>query len=316
MPDSSQAQTIGDLPVQTPSAPATAAEQRARFFNSGNAFMIRLTSVPDAMFVDEPARALDPATPTGLIPCDLSSTLQCDFVASTPLVLAYYARIRAGETLAADFVASGICHYVIQGTGTTECAGETIRWRPGDVFLTPGGETQRHSADADDAVLWIVDDEPLLAHQRARAPAPGDAPTPLVHYPAAEIDRQIDLIYQVGKDADTAGAALIFSSEQQQASRNVLPTLTLAMNTLEPGASQRAHRHNSVAVSLVVRGQGCYSMIDGRRKDWTQWATTITPPVSVHSHHNEGAERAMFLIVQDGGLYYHARANGFEFVDD
>ena len=57
-------------------------------------------------------------------------------------------------------------------------------------------------------------------------------------------------------------------------------------------------------------------MIDGERKDWAPWATTITPPVSVHSHHNEGTAQAKFLIVQDGGIYYHARAMGFEFIDD
>jgi len=56
-------------------------------------------------------------------------------------------------------------------------------------------------------------------------------------------------------------------------------------------------------------------MINGKRKDWSPWATTITPPVSVHSHHNGGNSRAMFLIVQDGGLYYHTRAMGFEFAE-
>jgi gentisate 1,2-dioxygenase len=56
-------------------------------------------------------------------------------------------------------------------------------------------------------------------------------------------------------------------------------------------------------------------MIDGERKDWAPWATTITPPVSAHSHHNDGDRLAKFLIVQDGGLYYHARTMGFEFTD-
>jgi hypothetical protein len=37
--------------------------------------------------------------------------------------------------------------------------------------------------------------------------------------------------------------------------------------------------------------------------------------VSVHSHHNGGNEQAMFLIVQDGGLFYHARTMGFEFAE-
>ena len=55
--------------------------------------------------------------------------------------------------------------------------------------------------------------------------------------------------------------------------------------------------------------------MDGRRKDWAPWATTITPGVAVHSHHNGGNEQALFLIVQDGGLYYHTRAMGFEFAE-
>ena len=42
----------------------------------------------------------------------------------------------------------------------------------------------------------------------------------------------------------------------------------------------------------------------------------ITPPVSVHSHHNEGNNVAKFLIVQDAGVYSYTRAMGFEFVDD
>ena len=87
------------------------------------------------------------------------------------------------------------------------------------------------------------------------------------------------------------------------------------MNYLPPGVTQRPHRHNSVAVSLVINGGNCFSTIDGKRKDWAPWCTTITPPVSVHSHTNHGDERAMFLIIQDGGLYYHGRTMGFEFVE-
>jgi gentisate 1,2-dioxygenase len=121
-------------------------------------------------------------------------------------------------------------------------------------------------------------------------------------------------LYQIGRGEDIAGSALIFSSQRQEAIRNVLPTLTVAMNSLPPGNSQRPHRHNSVAVSLVIQGEGCYSIVDGRRKEWSQWATTVTPATSVHSHHNGGGKTAMFLIVQDGGMYYHTRAMGFQFV--
>ena len=154
-----------------------------------------------------------------------------------------------------------------------------------------------------------------LAFENLRAPSPGASPTDLVHYRAAEIDQQIDLLYNVGRDTTIAGSALIFSAERQEATRNILPTLTAAMNSLPAGLVQPPHRHNSVAVSLVIQGANCFSIIDGRRKNWSPWATTITPPVSVHSHHNDGNEQARFLIIQDGGIFYHARAMGFSFAE-
>ena len=204
---------------------------------------------------------------------------------------------------------------MIEGAGVAKIGAESLAWGTGDVFVAPGDVAQSLTAGDRDAVLWVVSNAPQLAHDHSRPPAPGDAPTPVVHYTAAEIARQIDFLYEIGKTEEVPGTALIFSSDMQEESRNVMPTLTLAMNTLDPGVVQRPHRHNSVAVSLVVNGEGCFSMVDGKRKDWSPWATTITPPVSVHSHHNEGGERAFFLIVQDGGFYYHARAMGFEFVD-
>ena len=308
--------SIADLPAQLAAAPNSPAEARARYFNTGNAFNLRLPPVPEESFTLEPARALHPDTPTGLIACDRSSALGCHFPATTPLVLARYARIRAGEALNTNFAASGIIVYVIAGSGATLCADEQIQWQPGDTMVFPGGMVQQHRATAAaDAVLWMVTNEPQLAFEHLQPPRPGAAPTGMVHFPADEVLRQVQLLYEVGRSDDIAGSALIFSSVQQEASRNVLPTLTVAMNSLPPGKSQRPHRHNSVAVSLVIQGGQCHSIVDGRRKDWSQWATTITPATSVHSHHNAGSQTAMFLIVQDGGIYYHARALGFEFVD-
>ena len=313
---SGRPQTIAEMPAQRPSDPATPAQARGRFFNTGNAFNVQLPPVPDHLFTAEPVAALDPDAPTGLIACDLSRQLACPFPATTPLVLARYARIRAGETLTTEFAASGIICYVIQGAGTTEGGSERIDWNAADLFILPGGPAYSHSADADaDAVLWIVTNEPQLAFERLRPPADGDAPTAIVHFTAGEIARQIDFIYEIGRTAEIPGSALVFSSAEQEASRNILPTLTVAMNSLPGGQSQRPHIHNAVAVSLIIKGTQCYSVMDGRRKDWAPWATSITPPVAVHSHHNGGNEQAMFLIVQDGGIFYHARAMGFEFAE-
>lgn len=306
---------VSEMPAQHPAAPATPAQGRARFFNSGNAFNVKLPPVPDRAFVDEPARALDPETPTGLILCDISDALECPFPATSPLVLAGYARIRAGEALVTEPRASGVIAYVIQGSGVTQCGAEEVAWDRGDLMLFPGGMVQEHRAGESDTVLWVVSNEPQVAFEGLQPPADGDAPTGVVHFTAAEITAQIDYLYDNAEEGELPGYAVVFSSEQQEANRNVLPTLTLAMNSLPGGTMQRPHRHNSVAVSLVISGEGCYSMVDGNRKDWSRWATTITPPVAVHSHHNGGNSRALFLIVQDGGIYYHARAMGFEFAE-
>lgn len=309
-------QSIADMPAQRAATPRSDAEARARYFNTGNAFNMILPPVPDHSFTAEPAQALDPNTPTSLIACDLSDTLQCAFPATSPLILARYARIRSGESLVTDFIASGVICYVITGHGQSSCGDETVEWQPGDLFVLPGDATHTHRAGSEDAVLWIVTNEPQVAFENLQAPAAGQAPTDIVHYPADEMLRQIELIHEVGRGEEIAGSALIFSSDRQEASRNVLPTLTVAMNSLPAGVTQRPHRHNSVAVSLIVQGDDCFSKIDGRRKEWSRWATTVTPPVSVHSHHNEGDTQALFLIVQDGGIFYHARAMGFEFVED
>jgi gentisate 1,2-dioxygenase len=202
--------------------------------------------------------------------------------------------------------------YVIEGSGTSEDGGERIDWSAGDVFLLPGGGEHTHRAERE-SVLWVVTNEPQLAFEGFRAAEPAASPIEAVHYRADEILRQLDRIYEVAKGDDTAGFAIIFSSAKQEASRNIMPTLTLGLNSLPPGQSQRPHRHNSVAVALVIEGEKCWSMVDGKRKDWSRWATTVTPPTSVHSHHNGGDRRALILIVQDGGLYYHARTMGFSF---
>jgi gentisate 1,2-dioxygenase len=307
--------SIAEMPAQRPAHPASPAEARGRFFNTGNGFNVKLPPVPDRIFTEEPRAALDPATPTGLISCDISAELNCAFPATTPLVLARYAIIRAGEALAPELTASGVISYVIRGSGTTRCGEEIIAWDQGDVFILPGGVPAAHHAGEADAVLWIVTNEPLLAFEALRPPPPGRAPTEMVHYRAAEIERQINLIHDIGRGEEIAGSALIFSAECQEATRNILPTLTVAMNSLPGGAVQRPHRHNAVAVSLIIKGDRCFSTIDGRRKDWAPYATTITPPQSVHSHHNGGNQQALFLIVQDGGIYYHTRAMGFAFAE-
>jgi gentisate 1,2-dioxygenase len=300
---------MADLPVQLPSDPASPAAARARFFNSGNAFNIKLPAVPAAEFNGVAAAALASDAPTGLLACDQSGAIGCAFPATSPLMLARYARIAAGEALDLAFASTGAIAYVIQGSGEVATGGETFVYGAGDVFLLPGSARM---AAATRSVMWLVTNEPMLAFE-ALAPAP--ALLGPVHYPAAEIERQLALITGMGSNATTSGHALIFSSDGLEAWRNITPTLTLSLNTLPPGQAQRAHRHNSAAITLVLQGEYCHSMIAGEQHPWSLWNTLVTPAGDAHSHHNGGNVQARFLIVQDGGLHYHARSMGFEFLE-
>src|SRR5262249_13427898 len=279
--------------------------------SSADGFNIKRSRIPAHLFSRERDRALDSATPTGLLPLDLGPTLGTDGPATTPLILARYARLRAGEPLATRFEASGEIYYVIAGRGETTWGQESIAWETGDVFCLPGGVAATHRAEGDDALLWVVTNEPELAFERAQAPRPGQAPLDAVHYPGAEIRRQIELIHRLPADKTMTGKAVTLSDAALDSQRTCLPSLTLAMNSLLPGESQRPHRHNAIAVTLVVHGPRRPSVIGGERVGWREPAGVPPPPAGVHSHHKGGDALALFLIVREGGLSSPCRTGGF-----
>jgi gentisate 1,2-dioxygenase len=94
---------------------------------------------------------------------------------------------------------------------------------------------------------------------------------------------------------------------------------------LPVNAVQAPHRHQSVAVDLVVDAKpGCYTMVgqslgpdgaikDGERFDWEPHAVFVTPPGLWHSHHNESGHPAHILPIQDAGLHTHLRTLDIRF---
>jgi gentisate 1,2-dioxygenase len=305
---------VGTAPAATPSPHAA----NARYLTSLDGFNIKHAAIPAHAFRAERDRALAPGTPTGLVPLDLSAMLGLDSPATTPFILSRYARIRAGESLETTFRASTELHHVMRGAGTTRFGPPggpeeaPIAWRAGDTFCLPGGGEVRHHA-TEDAVLWVTTNEPQLAFERLEPPRPGRAPIRPAVYPMAEVRRRLLDVYLDPRGAAMAGKSVNFGNVTMETSRTTTPSYTLAMNSLLPGEAQRGHRHNAVAVTLVVAGEGCYSLIDGRRVDWEPDTVMITPPTAFHSHHNEGTRLALFLIVQDGGVYYHCRTMGFSY---
>ena len=300
-------------PNATPPRAAVAFTDNARYLTSLDGFNIKRPAVPAHSFRAERDRALAPGTPTGLVPLDLSHTLGLGYPATTPFILSRYARIRAGETLDTAFRASTELYHVIRGSGTTRIGnGETLHWEAADTFCLARGETLRHAA-AEDAVLWVK-------HQRAPAPVRGPpaagagrGPDPARPLPDGRDPAAAPVRLPGSRGAAMAGKSVNLGNVAMESSRTTTPSFTLALNSLLPGESQRGHRHNAVAVTLVLASERCYSLIDGERAEWEPNTVMITPPAAFHSHHNEGTELALFLIVQDGGVYYHCRTMGFSY---
>jgi gentisate 1,2-dioxygenase len=317
------AKTLDDLELRallgggaTPSHPSPSPyAANARYLTSLDGFNITRPAIPAHIFRPERDRALAADTPTGLIPLDLSSLLELDYPATTPLILSRYARVRSGESLTTTFRASAELYHVLGGAGvTTFGAGRDapVAWQAGDTFCLPGGGRVSHRA-SEDAILWVTTNEPQLAFEGLEPPRPGAAPIHPALYPMTEIRRRLLEVHRDPRAAAMPGKSVNLGNVAIEAQRTTTPSYTLAMNSLLPGEAQRGHRHNAAAVTLVVAGEGCYSMIDGERVDWTPAAVMITPPTAFHSHHNGGNGLALFLIVQDGGLYYHCRTMGFSF---
>lgn len=296
-------------------APETPYTRRALYYSSADGFNIARPPVPARTFTAERDAVLDAAASTGLVALDQRDELGVDFAATTPLLLARYARVRAGEKLVTCFPASGEIYYVLAGRGETVVGADALAWEAGDAFCLPGGREAAHVARGEDCALWIVTNEPALAFEHLQPPAPGAAAIAAVHYPGADIRRQLGAIHRLPADRTQTGKAVTLSQTALERQRTCLPSLTLAMNSLPPGESQRAHRHNAVAVTLIVQGERCHSIVAGERLPWQRHATMITPPGASHSHHNAGDELALFLIVQDGGLHYHTRTMGFAYTD-
>jgi gentisate 1,2-dioxygenase len=298
-------------------APPQAAAQtphmrRAIYHSAENGFSFRWPAVPARQFLRERDRAFDPATATGEVVLDTSDALDTRVPATTPTLLCRYLKLRAGEEWRTRYVASGEIFYAMSGSGQSRNGEDVIAWRAGDVFCFPGGGESVHRAGSD-ALLFCVTNEPLLAFERLQAPAPGRAAVQSTHWTAAEIERRLEIVWQRPMTPETTGYSVQFTSQALQPSTNTIPSINTAINTVAPGREQRAHRHNGVAVTLAIQGEGGYSRIDGQRVDWSTGAAQITPATTLHSHHNPTSKRMRSFVIQDEGLHMYTRTPGFSF---
>jgi len=294
-------------------SPLDSPRARARYYDPENFFAFAPQPVPRRQFVAERDVALDPETESGEVLLDASDLLETDYAATTPLLLARYLVLRPGETWKIARQASAEIFHVLRGAGQSLGAGELLGWRPGDTFCLPGGIIEHTADEALDspAVLFSVCNEPLLRYEDLAPGATGHSRVSPVHWPWEDVDRRLAPVLARPDSAENAGRALQLASAAMAPARHPVPTMNVAINTLEPGADQKSHRHNGAAITLALGGEGVYSLIEDERIDWAYGAAQVTPAAELHSHHNRGTERMVSLVIEDEGLHFYTRTPGF-----
>ena len=121
--------------------------------------------VPRHKFLSEKKEAYDFDKNSLLIPLDISDVLSTPYPATIPSILARYIRLKKGDDISHNFIASGEIYYVLEGKGTTLNDEDVIEWSCGDVFCLPGGKKTKHRTLSENSILFCVTNEPILSFE-------------------------------------------------------------------------------------------------------------------------------------------------------
>ena len=165
-------------------------------------------------------------------------------------------------------------------------------------------------------------DAPLLRYLGA---APCEARFRATRFPGARLEEELTAIASDPHALDRNRLSVLMATAPQDQTLTVTHVLWAMYGLLPAGAVQRPHRHQSVALDLVVDcPPGCYTLL-GRsldahgeierpvRVDWEPGAAFVTPPGLWHAHHNESGTDAHILPIQDAGLQTYLRSLDIRF---
>jgi gentisate 1,2-dioxygenase len=177
-------------------------------------------------------------------------------------------------------------------------------------------------ADADAAMYW-VHDEPLLRYLGADATRPRFRPTKFRRTDA--VAKLEDIASRPGANEKSRVSVLLANANQEQ-TLTITHVLWAMFGVLPAGQEQRPHRHQSVALDLILDAppRGCYTLlgtrldergeiIDPIRVDWQVGGAFTTPPGMWHAHYNETDRPAHLIPVQDAGLQTYLRSLDIKF---
>jgi gentisate 1,2-dioxygenase len=278
-----------------------------------------IPSVPHAEF----SATLHEQGPTRVIPLDLSRQLGCPGPATSPSLCANFLHIRPGESIRVQPNASSQLYFVMRGRGQTQFGDTQFPWGTGDFVTLPAGNAAVHQAENDAALYW-VHDEPMVRYLGARAESPTFRPT---IYRAEEARAELAKAEADPEAQRRSRISVLLANRACDQTLTVTPTLWAMLGVLPVGDVQAPHRHQSVALDLIIDCKpGCYTLIgkdlddhgriiDPERVDWKPASAFVTPPSLWHTHFNESGTAAYLLPIQDAGLQTYLRTLDIRFSD-
>ena len=277
-----------------------------------------ISKIPFAEFGSE----LHKTGSTRIIPLDLSKELGCEGPATSPALCTNFVRILAGEALSTHFNATSQLFYVMHGSGRTEFDGINIPWKTGDFVALPIGKETRHFADTDSA-FYLIHDEPLLRYLGVKAEIQRFKPT---LYTSEDSLQELDKVRKEADAVNRSRISVLLANKELDQTLTVTHTLWAMLGVLPKAAVQLPHRHQSVALDLILDCElGCYTLvgtmisakgeiINATRIDWKPYSVFITPPGYWHAHYNESSSDAHLIPMQDAGLQTYLRTLDIKFV--
>ena len=281
------------------------------YYEFSTAVAPKLPAIPCTTFDAE----LHQQGSTKIIPLDLSRQIQSIAPATSPVISAYFLSILPHQSLKTSSPATAQLFYVIRGRGKTESEYGTMEWSKGDLFTLPSCDRAIHSASEDTAIYWVTD-EALVNYLGVRATKPRFQPC---LYPSDRLLSELKQIAQEPGARKRNRIGVILGNKATQLTRSLTHTLWALMVYLPGGTEQKPHRHNSVALDLVIDApKSAYTLvgksldaggniINGERVYWKSGSVFVTPPGLWHSHHNDSPQDALILPVQDAAFQSYMR---------
>lgn len=258
---------------------------------------------------------------TRVINLDISSDLGTTYAATAPGLLASFVRIVGGEKLSFAENATSLIFYVIDGSGIATQGSTEFSFMKGDFFTLPGGADVVLNA-SQTACLYHVNDAPLLSYLGVQTTTERFTPT---LYPASRAKEELEKVAVMPSAAKRNRVSILLGNKNFPQTRTVTHSLWAMFGIVPPGAIQKPHRHQSVALDFVADcSPGCYSLVgtevdeEGnilkpQRVDWSPGMAFITPPGYWHAHYNESDSPGYVIPIQDAGLHTYLRSLDIRF---